>query len=127
MHSMEGYPKISQLMGCQDECAIYRRFRNLNSLNLLYLQAELTHLEQDLQRLTERDARSLERRFYARDWLSLSQNDDKDEDAEQWDKFLEIRAKLEQYSVWLHTRSLPACPALMNHDRRSSAQAIKDR
>ncbi|KAK7915257.1 hypothetical protein PG985_012960 [Apiospora marii] len=95
---MEGYRKISQLMACQDECAIYRRFRNLNSLNLLYLQAELTHLEQDLQRLTERDARSLERRFYAKDWLSLSQNDDEDEDAEQWDKFLEIRGKLEKYN-----------------------------
>lgn len=109
---MEGYPKISQLMGCQDECAIYRRFRNLNSLNLLYLQAELTHLEQDLQRLTERDARTLKRRFYAKDWLSLSQNDEEEEDAEQWDKFLEIRRKLEQYSACPHARSLFACSSL---------------
>ncbi|KAK8123194.1 hypothetical protein PG984_011864, partial [Apiospora sp. TS-2023a] len=95
---MEGYPKISQLMGCQDEYAIYRRFRHLNALNLLYLQAELTHLEQDLDTLIERDANNTARRFYTRNWLSLSQNDDDEEDGEQWDKFLEIREKLDQYN-----------------------------
>ncbi|KAK8074444.1 hypothetical protein PG997_009107 [Apiospora hydei] len=101
-HRMEGYAKISQLMGCQDTCAIYRRFRRLNSLNLLYLQAELTHLEEELEILAKRDAADPERRFHARDWWSLSQHNDNDEDdeeaAEQWDKVLEIREKLEQYS-----------------------------
>ncbi|KAK8043321.1 hypothetical protein PG993_005751 [Apiospora rasikravindrae] len=99
---MEGYAKISQLMGCQDTCAIYRRFRRLNSLNLLYLQAELTHLEEELEALAKRDAADPERRFHARDWWSLSQHNDDDEDdesaAEQWEKVLEIREKLEQYN-----------------------------
>ncbi|KAK7962942.1 uncharacterized protein PG986_003767 [Apiospora aurea] len=102
---MEGYAKISQLMGCQDTCAMYRRFGRLNSLNLLYLQAELTHLEEELEILAKRDAADPERRFHARDWWSLSQHNDDDADdeeaAEQWEKVLEIREKLEQYSQQL--------------------------
>ncbi|KAH9904471.1 hypothetical protein F4778DRAFT_790016 [Xylariomycetidae sp. FL2044] len=94
---VEGYTKISQLMSRQDECAIYRRFRRLNSLNLLYLQAELTHLEEDLDILATRDAGIDSRRFHSKDWWSLSQNDD-EEDAEQWEKVQEIRDKLEQYN-----------------------------
>ncbi|KAI8627655.1 hypothetical protein F5Y19DRAFT_440707, partial [Xylariaceae sp. FL1651] len=94
---MEGYAKISQLMGRQDECAMYRRFRKLNAMNLLYLQAELTHLEQDLESLALRDAAHDDRRFFTRDWWSLSQNED-EEDMEQWEKVLEIRNKLEQYN-----------------------------
>ncbi|KAK8062015.1 hypothetical protein PG994_008381 [Apiospora phragmitis] len=97
----EGYAKISQLMGCQDTCAIYRRFRRLNSLNLLYLQAELTQLEEELESIAKRDAADPERRFHAKDWWSLSQHNDDDEEdedaAEQWEKVLEIREKLEQY------------------------------
>ncbi|KAK7985822.1 hypothetical protein PG988_003444, partial [Apiospora saccharicola] len=98
----EGYGRISQLMGCQDTCAIYRRFRRLNSLNLLYLQAELTHLEEELESIVKRDAADPERRFHAKDWWSLSQHNDEDEDdddaAEQWEKVLEIRKKLKQYN-----------------------------
>ncbi|KAI3327644.1 hypothetical protein HD806DRAFT_329294 [Xylariaceae sp. AK1471] len=94
---MEGYARISQLMGQQDECAIYRRFRKLNAMNLLYLQAELTHLEQQLDTIALRDAANDERRFYSKDWWSLSHNED-EEDIEQWEKVLEIRTKLEQYN-----------------------------
>lgn len=100
----EGYTKISNLMGCQDTCAIYRRFRRLNSLNLLYLQAELTHLEEELEILAKRDAADPERQFHARDWWSLAHNNDEgdegydEEAAEQWEKVLEVREKLEQYS-----------------------------
>ncbi|KAK8852271.1 hypothetical protein PGQ11_014750 [Apiospora arundinis] len=100
----EGYAKISYLMGCQDTCAIYRRFSRLNSLNLLYLQAELTYLEEELESIAKRDATNPERQFHANDWWSLSQLNDSDdtedgEDAsEQWEKVLEIRQKLEQYN-----------------------------
>ncbi|KAK8132172.1 hypothetical protein PG999_000345 [Apiospora kogelbergensis] len=100
----EGYTKISNLMGCQDTCAIYRRFRRLNSLNLLYLQAELTHLEEELEILAKRDAADPERQFHARDWWSLAHNNDEgdegydEEAAEQWEKVLEVREKLEQYN-----------------------------
>jgi hypothetical protein len=94
----EGYARLSRLMGRQDACAIYRRFRTLNSLNLLYLQAELTHLEQELADLAKRDSEHEDRKYYTRDWWSLSQNDE-EEDVEQWEKVLEIRTKLDQYST----------------------------
>ncbi|KAI1342727.1 hypothetical protein F5Y15DRAFT_266404 [Xylariaceae sp. FL0016] len=95
---MEGYDRIGKLMGRQDECAMYRRFRKLNAMNLLYLQAELTQLEHDLEELAERDKATDDRQTYCKDWWSLSQNDEDEEDSEQWEKVLEIRVKLEQYN-----------------------------
>jgi hypothetical protein len=95
---MEGYGKIAQLMGSFDEFAIFRRFRSLNYQNILYLQAEILHLEDDLRKLAERDARHAGREFHAKDWWSLSQGDE-EEDQEQWDKVLELREALEKYSA----------------------------
>ena len=105
---MEGYAKLARLMASQDEFAILRSFRNLNMQNLLYLQAELTHLETELKELVERDAAHMDRQFHAKDWWSLSQGDE-EEDTEQWTKFLEIRDKLEKYSKILHTSFRQIC------------------
>jgi hypothetical protein len=96
---MEGYAKVARLMGSQEEFAILRRFRVLNMQKLLYLQAEITHLEAELEQLAKRDASHAEREFYAKDWWSLSQGGT-EEDLEQWHKFLEMSEKLEQYSVY---------------------------
>jgi len=104
----EGYAKLARLMGSQDEFAILRSFRSLNMQNLLYLQAELTHLETELKELVERDAAHLNRQFHVKDWWSLSQGDE-EEDTEQWTKFLEIRDKLEKYSKILHISSRQIC------------------
>ncbi|KAF7537782.1 hypothetical protein G7054_g3449 [Neopestalotiopsis clavispora] len=93
---MEGYAKLANFMGLHDEYAIYRRFRQLNAQNLLYLQAELTHLEKELHNLAQRDSSIPDREFFAKDWWSLSQTEN-DNDAEQWEKVLEIREKLEEY------------------------------
>lgn len=62
------------------------------------VKAELTHLEQELEGISRRDAKHAERVYYAKDWWSLSHNE-AEEDMEQWEKVLEIRDKLEQYSV----------------------------
>jgi hypothetical protein len=95
---MEGYTKVAQLMACQDEFAILRRFKALNLQNLLYLQAEITHLEAELAELAHRDLRHSSREYFNKDWWSLSQGED-EEDREQWKKFEELRAKLEIYSM----------------------------
>jgi hypothetical protein len=42
---VNGYPKLARHMGASPEIAIFRRFGALNAQNLLYLQAELVHLE----------------------------------------------------------------------------------
>ena len=92
---MEGYAKVANLMANQHEYAILRRFQLSNMHNLLYLQAEITHLEADLARLAARDASLDDRKFYARDWLSLSGGGN----TEQWDGFSRLRGKLAEYST----------------------------
>ena len=94
----EGYAKIALAMSHHGELAIFRRFGKLNLQNLLYLQAELTHLERDLGELVERDSLDPNRGFYTKDWWSLAESSDEEEGQEQWDKVLQIREKLKEYS-----------------------------
>ena len=96
---MEGYAKVAQLMSRHEDFAILRRFRALNMQNLLYMQAEITFLEEELATLVNRDAADPEKKYYGRDWWSLSQSDE-DVDKAQWHKFFEIRAKLKEYSPY---------------------------
>lgn len=94
---MEGYHKMAQLMADYDEFNIIRRFRALNIQNLLYLQAEIVHLEEDLMELANRDTKNPARQYHGRDWWSLA-NGESDGDREQWQKVLELRAKLDIYN-----------------------------
>ncbi|KUJ08802.1 uncharacterized protein LY89DRAFT_788704 [Mollisia scopiformis] len=94
---MDGYAKVAQLMASQEEFAIFRRFRALNIKRLLYLQAEIMHLEAEVSQLAKRDSTHEGRRFHTRDWWSLSQGGEGD-DLEQWEKFLELSEKLDQYN-----------------------------
>ena len=110
---MEGYAKIASIMGSHPEVAILRRFGALNAQNLLYLQAELVALEQDLRAISAEDSTSNEqdRANYSRDWYTLRQSQNQttgSEDAgKQWQTILLIREKLKEYSrsSWLSTRS----------------------
>ena len=101
---MEGYAKLAALMGAHPQVAILRRFGALNAQNLLYLQAELTLLESDLQHFSAEDSTSHDpdRSLYSRDWYGLSISNDganRDESAgTQWRIVLKIRDKLKEYS-----------------------------
>lgn len=98
----EGYAKIAKLMSHHSELAVFRCFTKLNLQNLLYLQAELTHLEDELSCLAERDKDNPNRQFYSKDWWSLAILEDDDENArEQWEKVIEIRGKLKEYSKFV--------------------------
>ena len=92
-----GYTNLASLMGKNPEVAIFRRFSALNAKNLLYLQAELVNLEARLQRYAADSANS-RNGVYEIDWFALSRSE-KDGDRRQWDTFLEIRAKLKEYSM----------------------------
>ncbi|KAI1318787.1 hypothetical protein F5Y16DRAFT_406215 [Xylariaceae sp. FL0255] len=92
---MEGYCKVARFMGRQDEYAIFRRFKMLNAQNLLFLQAELTHLEAQLFRLAQRNG--ADRMIANKDWWTLYHSEEPD-DIEQWDTIMEIREKLELYN-----------------------------
>jgi len=95
---MERYSKIAELMGRHKELTIFRKFGSMNNQNLLYLQAELVHLESDYYQLSEKGQACTAFPHRSRDWWSLTQPDHEG-NREQWDKFLEIREKLTEYSV----------------------------
>ncbi|CAG8953422.1 hypothetical protein HYFRA_00010171 [Hymenoscyphus fraxineus] len=46
---MSGYEKVANFMTNHDEMAVFKRFKFLNNLNALYLQAELENLEGDMK------------------------------------------------------------------------------
>jgi hypothetical protein len=63
------------------------------------MQAELVNLEDELQKLATRDASHPNRDLYTNDWWFLNHGQC-DEDREQWNKVVEIREKLEKYSMF---------------------------
>ncbi len=79
------------------EFAIVRRFNRLNCQNLLYLQAQILHYEQELGQLARRDAAHPDRQRYASDWWALSHGKD-EAGKEQWKKVKALRWTLEKYS-----------------------------
>ncbi|KAF2113181.1 hypothetical protein BDV96DRAFT_119260 [Lophiotrema nucula] len=101
---MEGYGKVAALMSTYPEFAILRSFRALNMQNLLYLQAEITHLEAELRQQAAEDIASGKRPDHAYDWWSLTQGHE-ESDAKQWSIMLEIREKLEKYNEALLRQS----------------------
>lgn len=93
----DGYGKVAELMSTHDEFAVLRRFKHLNMKSLLYLQAEIAHLEEDLGELAEQGSENPELRYHGRDWWSLANGDDKSSQ-EHWHKVLQLRDKLELYN-----------------------------
>ena len=100
-----GYPKLARLMGHSPETAIFRRFKELNLINLLRLQAELQDMEHQLQGIRDDDAQSSDqvRASYAtdfrlmRDWKETG-------DSLQYDLLVSIGDKVQEYSLTLSFR-----------------------
>ncbi|KAK3363925.1 hypothetical protein B0T25DRAFT_470168 [Lasiosphaeria hispida] len=100
-----GYTKLASMMGAHPETAILRRFSSLNALNLLYLQAELTNLENALHKEAKADAESghFDRTLCSRDWQSLRESATSEKGgSRQWELMLEVRQKLNEYNQALH-------------------------
>lgn len=106
-HFMEGYAKVAQLMGTHPEFAIFRRFRELNMQDMLYLQAEITYLEADLRKVAREDVQHGNRENHPYDWWSMAHGQGEG-DTKQWGIVREIREKLEKYSkLWFSLSTLP--------------------
>lgn len=102
--SMGSYPKLSDLMGSWPDFAIFRRFGSLNAQNLLFLQAEITHLENELAEVRAREERNENEKgiIAQRSWYELSQENDDGEPCEQWGIVQDIRQKLKEYSMFIY-------------------------
>jgi len=108
---MGNYLDLSKLMSKYPDVFILRKFSGLNAKNLLYYQAELAHLEQELEEVEDEDRLSDEnpRKGYATNWksLGLRANTKHDSgalrtprDSLQWQTFLRLREVLNKYSQW---------------------------
>lgn len=97
---MKGYKKIAALMGKYPGLGMVSQFSFLNIQSLLYRQAELIGLQQDLHELEAANDRSQdeEKRLFSRDWYALSSAEEHDGSDEQWRLVLLIREKLKEYS-----------------------------
>lgn len=101
---VEGYPSLAHEMGLCPEIAILRRFAALNTQNLLYRQAEIVILEEELREMEQlndtqhlaEEPNSGHKEWYSTDWSWLGY---RDQDNEQWRKFVKLRQKLEEYSM----------------------------
>ena len=92
---MSGYSKVAKHMTENSELAIFRRFRKLSIRNLLYFQAKLIHLESEFEQIHQEDQHCPSKRYHSSDWYYLSKEGD---NAEQWQKALEIHETLKIYS-----------------------------
>lgn len=95
-----GYPKLAGQIGLLPEIAIFRSFSALNAQNLLYLQAELIHLEQQLRKQERADsinAAQGNKATYAVNWFWLYQSKH-DGDEDQLKLVQTIRARLKEYN-----------------------------
>ena len=89
------YDALAGLIASQPKVSIFRRFAKLNAKNLLYLQAEITLLEHELEVLEGKDQESNDpnKRQFQWEVRRIAESE-----GEQWQKMLQIRIKLKEYS-----------------------------
>lgn len=96
-----GYRRLASFMAESGQYAIFRRFGELNCLNLLFLQAELVSLEEKLKEAAAADGSTTEnlRDLYDKNRVTMARARDKDgKYVKQWELALDIREVLEEYS-----------------------------
>ncbi|KAI0169611.1 hypothetical protein GGR52DRAFT_475082 [Hypoxylon sp. FL1284] len=96
----KGYAKIALFMQEHPEDTIVRRFAALQLQDILYLQAEIVHLQRRLDILESNNNSSgeQERREFAFDWDTLAHIHSTPGSSEQWEKWLELRKVLKEYN-----------------------------
>lgn len=107
---MGNHPTLAKLMSAEPEMLILGRFTRLNLENLLYLQAEIACLEEELRRLRVKMygqgyEESLIQQTFLKKWrdraLRTAQDPSPTEEPcdEEWSLFLKIRDRLERYNT----------------------------
>ncbi|KAK6952447.1 hypothetical protein Daesc_006984 [Daldinia eschscholtzii] len=113
---MIGYAAIAKSMSDSSDLTSFRNFSALNYQNILYLQAELTHLEDlwrkrewEIEHSSDKDKRERS----PHDWAELQ----KDEEA--WTQFVQLRSKLKEYNEALIQQHM------ISHFEKPSKQSLK--
>ncbi|KAL5117048.1 hypothetical protein ACEQ8H_005007 [Pleosporales sp. CAS-2024a] len=94
-----GYPRLAERIAVKPETGIYRRFDALNARRVLYLQAELGVLQDQLWEVEIKDSNSKvgQRSRYAFDYKSMWKDPTREESL-QWKLLEKIHKKLNQYN-----------------------------
>ena len=92
-----GYPKLADFVGLEPQLAIFKRFGALNAENLFFMQAEIAGLEEELREIIANDLKSKDRKVKksSSSWRMLQAAR---ENSAQWQKRMEIRERLRDYS-----------------------------
>ncbi|GKZ58047.1 hypothetical protein AnigIFM49718_003855 [Aspergillus niger] len=93
----KGYDRLAALMARDPGSSIYRSFAKLNAKNLLYLQAEIAYIQNDLQYIIEKDGQSEDKASFPFSVWDMKTS----EDPVQWEKVLEARRLLKEYNETL--------------------------
>ncbi|OJI88570.1 hypothetical protein ASPTUDRAFT_135162 [Aspergillus tubingensis CBS 134.48] len=93
----KGYDKLAALMSRDPGSSIYRRFSKLNAKNLLYLQAEVAYIENELRTIIVEDSKSEDKKTFPFSVWDIKTSDD----PFQWEKVLEARKLLNEYNAAL--------------------------
>lgn len=96
---MTGYPKLANLM-TKENYPIVRKFRELAVRDLLFLQAELSELEDRYSQAVKNDSmQEDERQYHHRDWVHCKTSPSRNYTGEQLSVAMEIREKLREYCM----------------------------
>jgi hypothetical protein len=99
---MQGYQKFAAFLSSNRDFALLRKYDALQIKDLLFQQAELTHLEAQLENIIQEDEEAFEKGEKGRSDLSLSwdklkRSKDRMPDRLQYDKTMEVRKALKEY------------------------------
>lgn len=107
--SMGNYQTFANFLGKHADMNMFRRFGSLQAQNILFFQAELAYLEDELCVIRERRASGDPEKEHAKERHSKCFRDlQKDgESSEEFKKTMEIRAKLNEYSTYPRCLDMP--------------------
>ena len=76
-HIRNGYPGLARLMGenVDQDFGIFRKFSKLNTRTLLYMQAEMLRLDQELDVLTDADEAEIATMTFTRNVWNMRNSD----------------------------------------------------
>jgi hypothetical protein len=96
---MADYSRLSKLIGTHQDLAIFRKFASLNAKNILYMQAELIHLQAELENIELANGNSgdVQKAAFQVSLFDLKDSSGTKNDL-QWRKAMEIRRNLKAYS-----------------------------
>ena len=99
----QGYHRLATVMSKDTDIAIFRRFNEINILNLLSLQAEIFDMQNrfDIERSLDGESDDSGEREHSKYFLRLLQS--KGKDGQQYQILLALREKMNEYSMLMFT------------------------